>query len=637
MQIKKIIFSQFKGAENAEYTFNGNAVISGCNGSGKSTIYDGYEWVFTDKDSSLKSNPEVHNDNLSESEPTVEIITDIDDKEVSFLKRQLDARTKKQRESGAPIKIKNTFEINAVPVSQTDFESKLTEYGIDVKRFLLLTHPDIFMSQKSAECREILFGMVEDITDKEIAEQMDDCGDVAELLDSYTIEEITALQKRTKKSASERMDAIPEQIKGLEKAKVDIDEKFFSEKSIALQAQIDTAESDLRENPLESTDQLNEQIVIIGKKQIALNEDADRDRKAKWFEAYNKASELRNKLNVRQRELNDRSLEVETQLTRKQNAKHEYDALGEEFSKVKAETFDESKNVCFYCGQKLPQEDVEKNRKAFLKSQQDRKNEINAKAIKCRDIMREAQEKADSAEAGIPEIQSAIRELEKQIDEQESIIKIYETPVDATGTDAYKKLNEELDAVKQKIAERSQKETQRQEKLLRIKGMKDELRISQDALATIKVNENIDKKISELKIEQKEKAQAVADADKILYQLSLISMKKNELLTDQVNSHFSRVKFRLFKYLKNGDVVNDATPLVLTSDGEYRDATYSANTASIVLAKLDIISGLQKFYGQNLPVFLDGAECLDAENSEINTDFQLIQLRVTDDPKLVIK
>ena len=108
------------------------------------------------------------------------------------------------------------------------------------------------------------------------------------------------------------------------------------------------------------------------------------------------------------------------------------------------------------------------------------------------------------------------------------------------------------------------------------------------------------------------------------------------MLSDSINEHFTKVKFRLFDIQKNGEIKDDCTPMVLTADGEYRDMKYSANTAAIVAAKLDICNGLQKFYKQSLPVFLDGAECLDEANRKaLETDNQLIMLCVSDDERMV--
>lgn len=630
MKIKKIILTQFKGVASAEYQFDGNTIVSGANGTGKTTLADAWFWLFTDKDYSLKSNPEVHPLDMEESEPTVEVICDNDGKEVSLLKRQLDARTKKAKEKGDPIKIKNTFEVNAVPMSQTDFDAKLNEYGIDPKQFLLLTHPEIFMGYKTADCRKILFGMTTDVTDMSIAKESG-FAETSELLETYTAEEITAMQKRSKKEAENRIDAIPNEIIGLEKAKTVVDVSELAEQATTLQAKIDTAESEMKESTIPSAEQLSEQVIFINQKMRTLNENADHERRMKYESAQNAVSAIVTKLQSRRKDLAEREAVVANELCRSQNAKKEFDRLGEEFGKAKAEQFDEKSNICKYCGQPLPADTAEENKQRFATAKQEKMDSINRAALEQRNIMRDAQDKAKTAEEGIPEIKSAISELERQLTESETNVKIFETPTDATASPEYKKLESELNLLNQKIVDRDRMISERAEQEVAIRTMKTELREVQDQLALAQANERIDKQISELREEQKSKAQAVADAERILYQLAEINAQKNTLLEEQVNSHFSKVKFKLFERLKNGDFKDCCTPVI---DGKVLGQ--SANTAREILAKLDIIQGLQEYYKADLPVFLDGAEALDSENSNIDVPYQLIMLKVTDDPKLKI-
>ena len=639
MRIKKIIFDQFMGLNHAEYTFDGNAIVYGANGSGKTTLGMAPYWVIADKDYSMNSNPEVHPTFLEESEPSTEIIYDINGKDVSFKKIQKDARTKKQKEEGVPVRIKNVYEVNAVPKSQKDFDAALAEYGIDTNLFLLLTHPETYMDDKRTPQktkREILFNMTTNITDADIAKEMG-FTETLTLFETYKPEEIEAIMKKQKTNASKRIDEIQILIPDKERSKLHIDVDSLSKQATSLQAKIDVAENDLNENPVSSVDQLNELLLLNGQKIHSLEEDADRERKRKYEDAKANEAEIVKKLQTRRKEITERETAIAEETARKNNATREFGRLGEDFAKVKAEVFDESSNICKYCGQPLPADTAEENKQRFAKAKQDRMNEINHAALAQKNIMRDADDKKQSAEDGIPEIKSAILALEHELEEAETASKIFETPVDISTTDEYKKLVAEQDAIKRKIADRDKAVEEQADKRFAIRSWKEELRKVQDELAMVKVNAGIDKQISELREEQRQKGQVVADAEKILYQLSQISMKKNELLTDQVNSHFTRVKFRLFRYQKNGEVKDDCTPLVLNSNGEYMDATFSANTAAIELAKLDIIAGLQKFYGVDYPVILDGAECLDSTNSNIDVPFQLIQLGVSDDPELVIK
>ena len=632
MQILKFIEDQFKGVNHAEYDLSGNPVIvKGANGTFKTTMGDGYYWLFTDKDYSLKANPNIRPDNLAESEPSVEIIGDIDGKIVSFKKIQKDARTKRQKEEGAPVRIKNVFEVNTVPVSQSAFEDKLKEYGIDVDRFELLTHPKKFTDMKSADCRNILFGMTSDVTDKEIADSMGDCQETSELLDNYTIEEISSMQKQSKKKANEMLDALPQQIIGLEKAKVQIDVLSITADRDALQSEIDEVEQTIKENPLPDVGDLNQKIAMFENQKKALETDANTGRREKLQTAREELAEIQCKRSEAEYEFQTAVGAEEERKGRIEKLKKDYQSLADTFQKVKAITFDESSNTCKYCGQPLPADKADENRNKFNAEIERQKLDINRQAAAIKKQIKEL----ESHPVSIPD-HSAIDDLSKQEEQKKAEVESLSQPIDVTGSDEYKAIEFEIAKIRQAMDALDFAQKKRAELESEVSEKRRQVNFMNDQIAKADVNKHIDEQIAKAKEQQRQYAQASANAEKILDQLSRISMKKNEMLTEQVNSHFDGVKFRLFITQKNGEVKDDCTPMVLTKDGEYRDITFSANTAAIVKGQLAIIAGLQKFYGQNLPVFLDGAECLDSVNSQIETDFQLIQLRVSDDKELVI-
>jgi len=626
MQIKKIILSQFKGITNAEFTFDGNTVISGQNGSGKTTVADAYFWLFTDKDYSLKSNPEIHPDFLEESEPSVEIVCDIDGKEVSFRKFQKDSRTKKQREAGAPVRISNQYEVNSVPKSQKDFDAALTEYGIDKDKFLLLTHPEIFTGMKSADCRKILFGMTNDVTDKSIADSMGNCQEVSALLDNYTAEEITALQKRTKKEADQNLDNIPQQIIGLEKAKVQIDVQSITADRDALQSEIDEVEKTIKENPLPDMGDLNQKIAMFENQKKALETDANTERREKLQTAREELAEIQRKRSDAEYEFQTAIGAEEERNGRIEQLKKDYQSLADTFQKVKAITFDESSNVCKYCGQPLPADKADENRNKFNAEIERQKLDINRQAAAIKKQIKEL----ESHPVSIPD-HSAIDDLSKQEEQKKAEVESLSQPIDVTGSDEYKAIEFEIAKVRQAMDALDFAKKKREELESEVAEKRRQVNFMNDQIAKEDVNKHIDEQIAKAKEQQKQYAQASANAEKILDQLSRISMEKNRLLTEQVNSHFSKVKFKLFEQLKNGEYRDTCVP---TIDGKVLGE--SANTAREIEAKLDIVSGLQGFYEQDLPVFLDNSESLDSQNSKIDIGHQLIMLRVTDDEKLII-
>ena len=633
MKLKAMHIQSFKGFRDLELVFDGNnQIISGRNGVGKTTIADAYYWVVVDKDASLKSSPEVHPDFMEESEPSVTLVCDLNGKEVTLRKFQKDSRTQKQKEENAPVRISNQYEVNAVPKSQKDFVAYLEENGIAINNLLLLSHPDIFMGQKTADCRSVLFGMVNDITDADIAKDIPNCEDAGMLLESYTVEEIAAMKKKEKKESDENIEAIPNQIIGMENSKVAIAVEEFTRQRETLVAEIEAIESDIAENAVPSVGELNQKLVLLEKQEHQLTAEANAERVEKLTNINAEIGELKTTLNEKAFQLKTIKSNIADNMDNKTSLEQSFQRLKEDFEKTKAKEYVATDTKCPYCGQELPVHRLDEAKAHFDKEKQESLDDINRVAKDTKDKIGKLDAEIKEQHTVMTKLDAEVIELEKQIEAKVSVRAPLEHATSVSGTEEHQKIMEQILAVRHEIAQRDSLVEAEDAKRAEVKQKQQVIREIDEVLGQAKNNDRIDEQIVALKAKQKEYAQVKANAEKILYQLQLISRKKNELLTEQVNSHFKRVKWRLFKYQKNGEVVDDCTPMVLTSNGEYRDATYSANTAAIELAKLDIINGLQEFYGQRLPVFLDGAECLDDESKkQISMDTQLIMMCVDDD------
>ena len=632
MIIKQVILDQFKGVTHGEYIFhNEKTIITGRNGSGKTTILDAVVWTFADKDYSLRSNPEVHPDFMEESEPSVTLVCDIDGREITLRKFQKDSRNKKQKEEGAPIRISNQYEINSVPKSQKDFMAYLAECGIDVDIFLLLSHQEIFTSQKSADCRKILFGMVSDVTDKEIAESMTDCEDLVALFENYTAEEITAMKKREKKEADENIDAIPNQIIGLESAKVKIDREEYLTQREALEADIQRIEAEIASNPIPSIGELNQRLVFLEKQAKQLTAEANADRIRKLMEVDAEIGRLKNELSSKTNEFEFKKSNVSESMIGKNAFEKKFDELRSEVERVKAEEYVMGDTVCPYCGQELPVHKLDEAKQHFDADKVKKLNEINETAKQVRRQQKNLENIIRESTTAMQTLDAEIIELSKQIDHKKQVRVPLEKAVNVSGTEEAERIMKEILTVRHQIASRDNLVEAEDVRRREIREKKQSIREIDDVLAQEKNNTRIDSQIADMKQKQREYAQAKADAEKILYQLSQVSMAKNNMLEEQVNSHFSIVKFKLFDQQKNGEYKDCCIPTIRNEDGKYRVFGESANTALMIRGQMDIISGLQKFYGQHLPVFLDGAEAMDEKNrKQINMDTQVIMLCVSD-------
>ena len=139
-------------------------------------------------------------------------------------------------------------------------------------------------------------------------------------------------------------------------------------------------------------------------------------------------------------------------------------------------------------------------------------------------------------------------------------------------------------------------------------------------------NKALDKRIEELRDERKEAEIKRAEAENVLDQVERYKMKRNEKLSEIINSNFEGVEFVFWEYLRNG-TINETLKVLISG----KEITSQANQALQVKAKLAIIKGLSKYFEKIYPVFVDDASLLTQESvSEIKMDNQLIYLCAKD-------
>ena len=186
MKLLKIKLEDFKGfsgeKSGSEISIFKRTMIEGKNGSGKSTIYDAHLWLFSDKDSRLKSNPDIRPDDGHECIVRVEEDWEINGAIISIAKFQKMKKTEYDDGRNAKIALSNHYEINGRSLGEREFKKDLSGRGFDFENFLPLSHVDVFTDDKAANMRKTLFGMTTEKTDRQIAEMTKGCEEVAELL-----------------------------------------------------------------------------------------------------------------------------------------------------------------------------------------------------------------------------------------------------------------------------------------------------------------------------------------------------------------------------------------------------------------------------------------------------------------------
>lgn len=638
--IKSLHLENFKGVKNATYQFNGkNVSVIGQNGAGKTTIFTAYMWLMADKDSDLKSNPNIRPLDTEECTPRVEVVFDIDGKEVTAAKIQK-CTVKKGKNGGADtVSLSNSYEVNSVEYGERDFEKKMAEYGFDFDLFLPLSHPDVFTSQKSADMRKVLFGMASEKLDKEIADLTEGAEDVAEMLANYTADEVKAMQNATLRKIREDYgkdgEILRAKIEGMEQSKTDIDVAELEAQKNALNEQIadNKAKQEDISKEFEEQQKASDGVIEL---QCELN---DLQRKANEENNY-KRSELENKIlqkkflvSKTKKTIEETEREISETKKRVEQESKRLSELRQLYTETQERVFDENSLICSYCGQELPDGRKEELKTKFEKNKLEELKEITNEGNMRKSDVETEKETLRTLDLELPEhkrnlemLNVSIEDLEKQLSELPESIDISDRP--------------EVQEIKRQIAEKeaamnkgNSAEEVRQQAKDEGEDLQSQLTEVEKQLALAQKNVEIDEQIAALRKKQGEYEQNKANVEKILYQLDLVSRKKNTLLQDDVNSHFELVDFKLFNWLKNGEYKETCIPTYRN-----KDMGISTNTGLEILMKLDIIRGLQSFYNMYLPVFVDGAEALSESTVKmINMDTQVILLKVTEDKELKIE
>ena len=634
--LKKIVLENFMCYAHAEFDFYAITKIMAKNGKGKSTIATAYLWCLFNCDYELKDNPvvrrEIDGKSVDDMDTSVELTLDVDGKEVTMKKVQV--RTYNKDKAG--YKDDNSYYINDVPKTLKDFNAYL---DVDMNVFKMCSNVNAFLNQKPAEMREYLFSLVGDVTDLDIASQKSELAELVPLLNKYTVEELSAMNKATKTKITKDLPILDGQIKEKErdiqlKQAIEVSDLELQKNSLKVQiADCVAKQTDnnklMAEYDKGSSDILNLKFELNDMSRKA-NEDNVKARR-------NLESQISN-LNyvIMDSKQSVSSAEIIVSLDKDKIAEYQktLDDSRTEWKAGKERVFDENNLICPYCKQEYPEDKKEELRADFKTHKETELNRITDKGNTAKKMLDEVKGLLVGAEQELADRKQKLKkhlvdlaDLEKQLSELPQ-------EIDVTATDEYK-------ALEQQIAEKEQAmhkandisaikaELKAQETALRQQLAECESRIAKSDTAAD------EQRLEELKQTRIDSEQNKANAEKILDLLDELDKAKNEALTEAVNSHFELVKWQLFEYAKNGNYKSCCIPTV---DGKSILTTMS-NKGNRILGRVDICNSIQKISGISVPTILDDTESLDSTNQKKVADMvdsQLIMLIVNDSEKLEI-
>lgn len=634
--LKRVVLENFMCYAHAEFDFYAITKIMAKNGKGKSTIATAYLWCLFNCDYELKDNPvvrrEVDGKSIDDMDTSVELTLDVDGKEITMKKVQKRTYSK----DGSSYKDDNKYFINDVPKTLKDFNAYL---GVDMNVFKMCSNVNAFLNQKPAEMREYLFGLVGDVTDLDIASQKAKLAELVPLLNKYTVEELSAMNKATKTKITKDLPILDGQIKEKErdiqlKQAIEVSDLELQKNSLKEQIADCVAKQTNNDRLMAEYDKASSDILNLKFKQGDLLRKANEENIKARRDIENRISEKKDYLFNIADTIQKNNSEISGYQNDIENGTRERNRLADVWNKIKEEKFDENTAVCPTCHRELPTEEIKSLRSSFEKTKADRLAKVEKDGL-------EVKAGIDNARDMIPKLEECNKDnianqkkLEKEVADLEKQLSELPQEIDVTATEEYK-------ALEQQIAEKEQA----MHKANDISAVKAELKAQETALRQqlaecerqiAKSDTAADEqRLEELKQTRIDSEQNKTNAEKILDLLDELDKAKNEALTEAVNSHFGLVKWQLFEYAKNGNYKGCCIPTV---DGKSILTTMS-NKGNRILGRVDICNSIQKISGISVPIILDDSESLSTDNQKKvaeMVDSQLIMLIVNDSEKLEI-
>lgn len=634
--LKKVVLENFMCYAHAEFDFYAITKIMAKNGKGKSTIATAYLWCLFNCDYELKDNPvvrrEVDGKSVDDMDTSVELTLDVDGKEITMKKVQKRTYSK----DGSSYKDDNKYFINDVPKTLKDFNTYL---DADMNAFKMCSNVNAFLNQKPAEMREYLFGLVGDVTDLDIASQKAELAELVPLLNKYTVEELSAMNKATKTKITKDLPILDGQIKEKErdiqlKQAIEVSNLELQKNSLKEQIADCMAKQTDNDKLIAEYDKASSDILNLKFELSDMSRKANEDNVKARRDIENRISEKKDYLFNIADTIQKNNSEIYGYQNDIESGTRERNRLADAWNKIKEEKFDENTAVCPTCHRELPTEEIESLRSSFEKTKADRLAKVEKDGL-------EVKADIDNARDMIPKLEKCNKDnianqkkLEKEVADLENQLSALPTSIDVTETDEYKALEQQITEKEEAMHKANdisavKAELKSQETALRQQLAECESQIAKSDTAAD------EQRLEELRAEQRTQEQNKTNAEKILDLLDELDKAKNETLSDSINSHFSLVKWKLFELNKSGGYKSVCIPTV---NGKSILTTMS-NKGNRILGRVDICNSIQKISGMSAPIILDDSESLDSTNQKKvaeMVDSQLIMLIVNDSEKLEI-
>ena len=663
--IKSIWFINFKGLKNVTISFPAkNIDISADNGMGKSSIFDGFTWVFFGKDRKDRKQFGIktydqNNKVIPRIPHEVGLILSVNGEDVKLVRRYNEKWVKPKASANEEFQGHEEERLyNDVPCTLKEWNEKISALCPE-QVFKFITNPLYFCSQKSEVQREMLIRMAGGISDIDVAAGNKDFTKLLKDITGKSMaeykREILAKKNRIKDDIKSipgaieerRRDVIePEDWEALER---DRNECITNRDNLIKQlSEQSEAEKALNERKSALTGEIFKLNKAISDREFEIQQEVTKEyrkqlsEKSKLMERYN---EIILFINTGNEKIKACESEIKKANSKREKLIGEYKALMEEKKALTAKAntipeLDPADLKCPTCGTPYEYEQIEEiqakaletHRKKYtclLNENAERISRNKEQGMENNRLKNTYEEKYDSCRYQIDKIM----EEQHAIEENPLFLAELQAP-DATPTIEKDSVINDLKSQveqKEKLLE-DLVSTNTSEGKIEIENQIKGYNIKIEGLS-YRINrrytiERNNARIKELETELRNKNNELAELEGIEFTIQAFSKARIEAMENKINSLFQNVKFKMFDTQVNGQEIE-------TCEATLEGVPFSdLNDAGRINAGLDIINAICKFQNIYAPVWLDNCE---SNNYPLKTQSQQIKLIVTKDPELIIK
>lgn len=636
IKLKKLTLQDWR-AQSKVVEFTDNTEIRGYNKSGKSSVYNAFLWLLTGADDMDRMNYNLFDNTIEQTHDTskvasVEGVFEIDGVKYTLKRTAEIGWTRKKGHDEYERKGSDNYKfyIDGIERNAGEYKKSVEELFAPIDKLKIMLNLQYFLRLDWKQMRKQLEDMVGEIT-------MDDFkGDYSDILNDlkkYSPEEVKTSYKAKIKPIKQSIESLPITISTLKSSLPDISDLDEVQQDIEdAKSQIEMIDKQLSGSNEAMQEQIAKRNAELAK--IAeLQEQFDEAKRAKNNEHINQLNKLGAKIaeivgrnnqiiieNTRNKETISRAEKSLSEAKNKLEKLTEYRlTLLKQNEEVKQMQFMDDK--CPYCGQMLPEEKLEETRAKFNERKEAKHQSIvaegkanNQKIADCKKDIEALQEIIEKGYVEKPFEDDS--ELQKEMHDLKANFVPYEETTEGKEK-----------AAQIAILTSNLPSFEQSDNTALINTKKSLLNDIQELSKQLGKKDEYDKQMATIQCKQKELKDSAAELARLEGLLSKVNQyerEKAQIISDRVNDKFDYIKVEMTEVNKSGELVD--TCRILDADGVNASVT---NFASQARCGIDISTAFCKFYGVNLPMFIDFAESI-CEDNYPDTDRQTIKLIVDD-------